>query len=78
LTGGIAVNVIGGKLPDAILSALAGQVLCEGVFAVSPAVAAMVPAFEGGPGSCVPSNALLCEDGEPMLTEADAYLLIET
>lgn len=72
------MDVIGGELPDAVLSALGGQALCEGVYSVSPAIAAMVRAFEGGPGSCVPTTVLLCEDGDPLLDEDEAYLLTET
>jgi hypothetical protein len=75
------MDVIGGELPDAVLSALGGQALCEGVYAVSPAVAAMVRAFEGGPGSCgptVPLNALLAEDGDPLLAEDEDNLVTET
>lgn len=66
-----------GRMPSAIVVALGGVAQGGGIYAVSPAVAAMLRAFGGSEGSGIPANALLAEDGTPILAEDGSYILVE-
>lgn len=67
-----------GRMPSAIVVALGGVAQGGGIYAVSPAVAAMLRAFGGSEsGGGIPANALLAEDGTPILAEDGSYILVE-